>query len=260
MAEVVMVCNKVSRLLSQYFDGVLDTDTSVRISQHLKECPGCRKELHVISDLHNRLNSMAKIQAPDYLCHLVQMRLEKENKDTWRSRLMDAVSLRWSRIRTTGFQFYWTKALGTVMTAFCLYMISSAIDPFYVEYPQSISDTTIFSQEYREQRILTISKNWGRFPIEQYMRNDQVRAAINPGYLDQIGSKQTDSDSFSVLTMVDRSGAAKIENVIEYPQDRDLLHSFTDIIESARCRPGSMNGRTVPAPLFLIFDQVSVHE
>ena len=258
-----MVCNKVSKLLSEYFDGVLDTEASVQISQHLKQCQNCRKELDSLSALHDRLKSSAKIQAPDYLYNLVQMRLENKGKTTCHDRFKDAIALRWSRIRSTEFQFYWTRALGTVMAAFFFCVISSGIDPFYLEYVPPVSNPGIFSQEYRYSARLTISKNLGRFPIEQYKRNDQVHAAINEQYLDHIGTigfKATDKEEFSVGIMVDRSGTAQIENGLEPTQDRDLLNSLNNVLESARCRPASMNGKTIASPLFLIFNQISVYE
>ena len=51
-----MLCKKVSKLLSEFFDGVLDADMSARVSQHLKRCEKCRKELDIFSILHGRVS------------------------------------------------------------------------------------------------------------------------------------------------------------------------------------------------------------
>ena len=54
-----MLCKKVLPLLSEFFDGVLDDDTSVQVSQHLGQCIRCRKEFNGLSALLTMLNSCA---------------------------------------------------------------------------------------------------------------------------------------------------------------------------------------------------------
>jgi hypothetical protein len=67
-------------------------------------------------------------------------------------------------------------------------------------------------------------------------------------------------DSFTVSAVVDRSGTAKIQNVLEYPADSTLLDSFNDMLTTARCRPARQNGRAVESHLVLSFSMVSVYD
>ena len=49
-------------------------------------------------------------------------------------------------------------------------------------------------------------------------------------YFGQSAMRTGKDDTFSVVTMVDRSGAAKIQNVLEYPADRKLLTDFNSML------------------------------
>jgi hypothetical protein len=73
-------------------------------------------------------------------------------------------------------------------------------------------------------------------------------------------SRTVAADSFSVVTLVDRSGSAKIENVLEYPADSRLLYNFHAMLQSARCRPASQNGRAVESYMVLSFNMISVYD
>ena len=252
-----MLCKKAKKNLSQYFDGVLDSRSSIEISNHLKECGSCREDLTRLSKLHNRLSSIEKIEVPDFVYPLIQTRWKNEANKTWFARMKDAAELRWSRIRTTGFQFYWTKALGTIMAAFCFSVISSSIDPFY---PAGSTSPAIASQymsrEYSEQIRSAISINFGRFPIEQYQENNKHYPAIDDQYYlpfwDSI-PETIQEENFSVVFAVDPSGTVRAENVLEYPDDETLLQNL-NFIESARGRPGSLNGKYVPSPMVVNFN------
>ncbi|MGD0309004.1 MAG: hypothetical protein ABSC02_06910, partial [Acidobacteriota bacterium] len=57
---------------------------------------------------------------------------------------------------------------------------------------------------------------------------------------------------------VDRSGAAKIQDILEYPVDESLLSAFAEMIMSANWRPASRNGRAVDSQLVLTFSRVYV--
>ncbi len=70
----------------------------------------------------------------------------------------------------------------------------------------------------------------------------------------------TQDGTISVVTVVDRSGTVKIQNVLEYPADNNLLTKFNDMIESARARPASQNGRAVDAHLVMTFSKISVYD
>jgi hypothetical protein len=59
--------------------------------------------------------------------------------------------------------------------------------------------------------------------------------------------------------MVDSSGAATVQNILEYPADDSLLSDFTEMINSAGWRPASQNGRAVNSPLVLTFTKIYVY-
>lgn len=260
-----MLCKKVSKLLSEFFDGVLDADMSARVSQHLKRCAKCRKELDSLSILHGRMSSMEKLQTPDYLYQLVQNRLTDRSKNSWRNQLKDALSFRWSRIRTTEVQFYWTRMLGTLMAAFCFcFVIFSAIHPFHEGYNMQAGPSTI-SNEYRLELIYSMWEKWGRHPYEKIKKDDQVGPEMDIQSLTNIGklpiessSDAKENENFSVLLGVDNEGKGKLDNVIEMPENRDLLPSLYNLIEGARFRPASTNGRSVSSLMFLIFNNITV--
>lgn len=258
-----MLCNRVSKLLSEYYDGVLDDEKMFQVSRHLKQCERCRKELNRLSIVHDRLNSMGKIQAPDYLYHLIQNRLWDKNQNTWYHRIQDALSLQWSRIRTTEVRFYWTRALGTIMATLFFCMISSGIDPFYSGYGSQLTGRSVILPEYSEQVRMSVSRQFGVFPIELYKKRESYDSALHDQYLIEFGesvSSEMEEDAFTVVTEVDPSGTAKIQNIIESPYDRDLLNSFENAIALARFRPASRNGRLVSSKLVLKFSKISVYD
>ena len=76
----------------------------------------------------------------------------------------------------------------------------------------------------------------------------------------QSASRTSADDSFSVVTVIDRSGTVKISNVLEYPVDKSLLTDFNAMIMSARCRPASQNGRAVDSHLVMNFSKISVYD
>ena len=257
-----MLCDKVSKLLSEFFDGVLDAEMSVRISQHLKQCENCREELDRLSILHDRLNSIEKTQAPDYLYHMVQLRLANKNKGTWYNRVKDALALRWSRIRTTEVQFYWTRALGTLMATLCFCFISSSVDPFQMGYPSQAARRSTISPELKKEFSMSLGEIFGRMPIEQYSRHLLIEPAIDDMYFILLGESilgAADEESFKVVTTIDSSGTAKIVNVLERPYDQSTLKNFNSVLISARCRPASINGRTISQPMVIIGSKISVY-
>lgn len=257
-----MFCDRVSKQLSGYFDGELDTSTHIKISRHLKQCARCWAELGALAILHDRLASVPRVQAPDYLYRLVRMRLEGGEHRPRADRLRDAWALQWSRFRTTGFLFYWTRALGTVMAAFFFCVISSGIDPFYGTGSVSpVSGQAMISREYSEQVRSTIMKNFGRFPIEQYSNSHRHVPAINDQYFNLYWNsvpETTNEEDLAVVLTIEPSGTVKIENVLKYPEDRTLLHNLNDLCTSARGRPASMNGRSVSSPMVLNLNWITV--
>jgi hypothetical protein len=261
-----MSCEQVLRQLSEFFDEVLDPDTSIQISQHLGRCAKCRGELDRLSEVHQDLRSLRKIQAPEYLEHLIKLRLAYREAP-WRIRVKNELQRSWSRIRHTEGLWYWTRALGAVMTSVFFFLISFSITPFYLDV----------SPPYREQSTLT-ERNWGQPAFRQQVGNGVLKKlgmlqlqpqqtkttpAINDEYLFNFGqsvSRGGDNDNFSVVTVVDQSGSAKIQDVLQYPTDRTLLNSFNEMISTARCRPASQNGKAVPSHLVLMFSKISVYD
>lgn len=256
-----MLCKTVSKRLSEFFDGVLDEEMSVRISQHLTKCASCRKELEAISSLHESLNSLGRIPAPDYLYHLVQTRLAEKKNNTWIRQIAGAFAFRWSRIRTTGSQFYWTRALGTIMAAFFFFVISSSIDPFCPGSVSQADERSVINKEDSKRMRSEISRNLGGVPIRLPERS--YRPALHDQYLIDIGeSRAGDSEEydFTVVTEVDSNGAGKIRNVFESPDDRGFLDIVTDTIAIARFRPGYKDGQPVSSRLILKFNKTTVYE
>lgn len=256
-----MLCNTVSKRLSEFFDGVLDDEMSVQVSQHLKQCKSCREELDALSSLHGKLNSLTRIPAPEYLYHLVQTRLVEKENNTWFKQIKDALALRWSRIRTTGGQFYWTRALGTAMTAFFLFVISSSIDPFYQVGVSQASERDGNDKEYSDKVRNEFSRNLGMFQIA--LVEKQYDAALNEEHLLEFGknvTSESDEDALTVLTEIDTVGMAKKTTVIESPYDRGLLDSFNDMISLARFRPGYKDGQPVSSHMVLKYLNIIVHE
>jgi hypothetical protein len=260
-----MLCKKVLPLLSEFFDEALDADTSVQVSQHLNQCLRCRKEFNSLSALHNRLRSLNKVEAPEYLHNLVRHRLANMQRDTWRLRLRNALELRWSKIRTTEGIWYLTRALGTVMTSVFFFLISgAAISPLYVEVNAPPTTRRALINPYGQQVGQNVLMKLGMLPAQApKMRVVKSDPAINDLYFlnfAQSISQAGKDDTLSVLTVVDPSGAAKIQNVLEYPNDHDLLRNFNEMISSATCRPASENGEPVPSHLVLMFSKISVYD
>ncbi|MBN2319074.1 MAG: zf-HC2 domain-containing protein [Acidobacteria bacterium] len=258
-----MLCNTVSKRLSEFFDGVLDDEMSVQVSQHLIQCESCQKELDALSNLHGKLNSLTRIPAPEYLHHLVQTRLLEKKNNTWIRQIKDALALRWSRIRTTGGQFYWTRALGITMSAFFLFVISSSIDPFYAGGVSQAAERTAINKEDSKRVRNEFSRNLGVFPIEMARYERQYGAALHDEYLIEFGKNDTsesDEDALTVVTEIDTIGVATIQNVIESPNDRDLLNNFRDMISLARFRPAVRGGQAVSSQMVLKYLKTTVYE
>jgi hypothetical protein len=255
-----MLCETVLPLLSEFFDGVLDADTAAQVSQHLSQCQHCRRELDSFADLHNRLRSLDRMQAPEYLRRLVQRRIARE---PWRARVRNELSRYWSIIRTTEGMWYATRVLGTIMAAIFFLTISSAITPFYLHGASPVNTTGWPS--LRAEVGVSVLNRLGMTQPPLKMAGRSGPAAINDLYLVEYGQKESASreakdDSFSVVTVVDRSGSAKVQSVIQPPSDKTLLSDFNEMISSARCRPASENGQAVPSHLVLTFSKIFVYE
>jgi len=256
-----MLCSTVSRRLSEFFDGVLDDEMTLQVSQHLKQCEDCQKELDALSRLHGKLNSLTRIPAPEYLHHLVQTRLSERKNNTWSRQIKDAFAFRWSRIRTTEFQFYWTRALGIAMTACCLFVISSSIDPFYLGSVQAAGRSVIYKEDSKKMQN-EISRNFGGVPMIKLPERNYSPALHDEYLVDFLENATSDSDEDALTSVieVDPSGTGTIQNVIESPNDEKLLDSFKDTIAWARFRPGVKDGQPVSSLMILKYFKMTVHE
>ena len=78
--------------------------------------------------------------------------------------------------------------------------------------------------------------------------------------LAQNASRAGQNDNLSVVAAVDRTGAAKIQGILEYPADSTLLSDVNSMIQSSRWRPATQNGKAVDSHLVLLFSKVSVYD
>jgi hypothetical protein len=193
-------------------------------------------------------------------------------KQPWRVRVQNEVERYWSIIRTTEAMWYATRALGTVMAFMFFILMPNAITPYIAVQASDTERASITPAYYRlgpqpaygNNVGTALSKKLGMTAPQipaQPSRN--VPADISPLYLLEFGqniSRAGQDDNFTVVTAVDRSGAAKVETVLEHPSDKNLLATFRGLIASARFRPKSENGQTVTSPLVFTFSKVFVSD
>ncbi len=257
-----MNCERVLSRLSEFVDGVLGSEDAIQVSQHLSRCADCGRELKRLRVLREKLASLETVHAPEYLRHLVQLRLESDRQNTLRARLRDSLQYRGSVIRTTEGMWFLTRIAGTVMASVFFVMIVASMNPLY--FDQS-AESGPLPAAYRQQLPVSVLKNLGLTPVTAQKRPiSSSEPMINDLYLlnfsEQSVSRDGKDDTVSVVTMVDRSGSAKIQNVLEYPSDQALLSSLNSMLTTARCRPASHNGRAVDSHLVLTFSKVSVYD
>jgi hypothetical protein len=194
----------------------------------------------------------------------VTLRLAQARGESWRSSLKETLESWWSRVRTTEADWYIIRALGTVATCVFFLFITAATRPIYLEIPAPTSGRDAISQGYTYQVRVSLLRNLGYAPIDiQRIAASRREPRMNDFMLVSFGenaSRRASEDSFSVLTVVDRNGAAKISNVIEYPEDEALLDEFSAMLQLAPCRPASQNGRAVDSRLVLSFSKISVYD
>jgi hypothetical protein len=144
------------------------------------------------------------------------------------------------------------------------FLIYAALNQFYVGLHIGPVDRGGISPAESYQVVLDVLKNLGMPPLEAQKKPiAATKPEINGLYLVDFGQnalRSAPDDTFSVVTKVDKTGAAKIQNVLEYPADVALLTEFNRMITSARCRPARLNGRAVDSFLVLTFSKVSVYE
>ncbi|NWG12437.1 MAG: zf-HC2 domain-containing protein [Acidobacteria bacterium] len=259
-----MKCAKVAEDLSLLLDDMLGSEQSARISRHIEECERCREEWIRLVDLRSKLKSLGRVPAPEYLRHLVQLRIRDAAKLTARAEVRRALEIGWSRLRTIEGVWYLTRLAGTAATFVFFLAISAAVTPAYFSMQAAGTERGGLSPEGRYQLVVGVLKNLGMRPVEaQKIPFSKSEPKINELYLLSFGenaSRTSADDSFSVVTVIDRTGSAKIRNILEYPADSSLLADFNQMLMTARCRPASENGRAVESHLVMNFSKIAVYE
>jgi hypothetical protein len=263
-----MVCKKILPLLSEFYDEALDTKTTMLVSQHLNRCVQCRTEYDKISVIQSKLQTLRGVQAPEYLHGLVQHRIAEMRQNTWRKTLRYELERSWSLIRTTERIWYVTRALGTVMTAIIFFVISStAIAPLCLEVNAKAEEREGLTLAYGKQVSRSVLANLGmhssQTPLQQPILISKNNPAINDLYFvifEEGNSTKEKSDTLTVVTAIDPSGVAKIQDVLEYPTDKNTLIKYNEMISSAKYRPASKNGKAVPSFIVMTYSTVSVSD
>jgi hypothetical protein len=66
-----MNCDEIKDLLSEYIDGVLDSETKALVDEHLSDCKNCQRELAQLKALVKELRSLESVAPPrDFLAQL----------------------------------------------------------------------------------------------------------------------------------------------------------------------------------------------
>jgi hypothetical protein len=204
-----------------------------------------------LSILQNRLKSLNGIQAPEFLGRLIEHRIAEIEQNSWRRNLRNELERMWSKIRTTESTWYITKALGTVMTSLFFFLICGNNPLPYASMDQ-------YSITTSRQDVPT-KPGMRAAPKIRAIKNDP---SINEQDLNNLGESMSQpgiDETVAVLAKVDTSGSARIQNVIERPNDQRLLNNVQEVITSARYRPASENGKAVPSYIIFIFNKISVY-
>jgi hypothetical protein len=252
-----MLCKNVLPLLSGFFDEVLDADESVQVSQHLDQCGSCRMELESLSILQNRLKPLKGIQAPEFLGRLIEHRIAEIQQNSWRRNLRNELERMWSIIRTTESTWYITKALGTVMTSLFFFLICGNNPQPFMDSMEQYSITTGLRQQVRQD--VPTRRGMQAAPKTRVMKSEPSINEQSLNNLGEIMSEPGSDDTMSLLAKVDSSGSARIQDVLERPNDQKLLNTAKEVITSARYRPASENGKAVPSYIIFILNKISVY-
>jgi hypothetical protein len=257
-----MKCEKVLGNLSSFIDEMLEESLALSISQHLRECPGCENERLRIAKQRNALRSLKPVMAPDYMYDLVQIRIKQSHRQTWTHSLGSLLEYRLSKIRSTEGIWYLTRLMGTVSTLILFVAISSAIHPLYLRFASPLPPQVYYNHPLPSQQLVyNMQKAFG-MPEAHQKPVRSSEAKLNDLYLynlSQSVARTHGDDTISIVTRVDRNGAAKVQNILEYPADDSLLSDVTEMISSAGWRPATQNGRAVESWQVLIFSKICVY-
>jgi hypothetical protein len=159
--------------------------------------------------------------------------------------------------------WYLTRLSGVMATVVMFIAICASVSPMNLEFVDQLSARGAMSQTQRSQQLgIAVLGNLGitsmqaqKIPISPSGPKINDLNMVNFG---QSAPGTAQDDTVSVVAIVDRSGAAKIQDILEYPVDESLLSAFAEMIMSANWRPASRNGRAVDSQLVLTFSRVYV--
>jgi hypothetical protein len=259
-----MRCNIVLENLSPFLDEMLEEDLTAVVAHHVNRCSSCSRELARLKRLRSMLLDLQPVTTPDYLHHLVHLRISSARKHSVQQSLRSMLEYQWSRIRTTEGLWYLTRLTGAMATIVLFVVIFSAMNPIYLGITSPLPDRgSITPPHFRAQQLGdAVLGNLGMRSLEAQKK--PIRSSdpkINDLYLVKLGetaSRTGHDDTVSVVTHIDRSGAATGLDILEYPDDESLLSECTDMIMSAGWRPASKNGRAIDSPLVYTFSKIYV--
>jgi hypothetical protein len=259
-----MRCVQVLSRLSPFLDEMLGDDLATGVAQHLETCSGCSREFARLKRLRAMLADLPPAETPDYLQSLVHLRITNAREHSFGQNLRSLLEYQWSRIRTTEGSWYLTRLAGAMATIILFVAIYSAMNPIYLGIAGPLPERGWLSSTHQRPQQLgdAVLGNLGMMPVEAQKK--PIRSSdpkINDLYLLKLGERAAQTahdDTVSAVFVVDRSGAATIQDVLEYPTDESLLSEFTDMVMSAGWRPASKNGRAVDSQLVYTFSKIYV--
>lgn len=72
----MMECANIKEVLSEYIDGILDSQTEARVEEHLSTCRACQEELSSLKAVVNGLSSLESVKAPEDFLEKLHERME----------------------------------------------------------------------------------------------------------------------------------------------------------------------------------------
>lgn len=153
------------------------------------------------------------------------------------------------------------------MTAIIFFVISStAISPLCLEVNAKAEEHEGITLAYGKQVSRSVLANLGMLSSQTQQQPILVsknNPAINDLYfvIFEEGNATTEkADTLTVVAAIDPSGEAKIQDVLEYPTDKNTLIKFSEMISSAKYRPASKNGKAVRSYMVMTYSTVSVSD
>ncbi len=258
-----MNCRQVMKKLSPLLDERLPRALVGSVRDHLEVCVSCQAEWDGLVAVQSQLRSLRTQRVPESMRRVVEFGVGELSKGGPSGELRSELERLWSRMRTTDRVWYLAKISGVAATLVFFFAIYSALTPIAL-----VSDgkgvASAHSQNLMQDLADNVMRNLGYLPLHAIRRPiSSSQPMINDLYLLNFGqnaSRRQGDDSFSVVARVDRNGEATIRGVLEYPADNELLVNFYELIDSARYRPASLDGRAVDSHLVHTYNRISVYD